>query len=119
LVLDEEITEIWNEFEMGVHFNDAVLGFEMRIGVQSRLEALNPVLTVDYIADNFHREPSAYGKDWTPEMLESATNIGAADACYFGIFPGSKCESNGRVYRINAPWYGARFPTEIYTRGCH
>jgi len=78
----------------------------LKPAVQARLEALNPNLTVKYVAANLYREPTAYGKAWTPNEVAQASEL-TADHCYFAIFPSGMCEPDavGKVYRVAPSWF--------------
>ena len=42
---------------------------------------------------------------WTEDRVAAMTKDGDADACYYGIFAGEICNSDGGVYKISENWY--------------
>jgi hypothetical protein len=42
---------------------------------------------------------------WDLTKLTSVTVQGDANECYYAIFDGKQCESNGAVYLIEPDWY--------------
>ena len=124
LVNGKEVTTTWNAQDRGTHLKDkrrhrlrseraAHSGqlteewtkLSVKASVQEQLQTLNPRLTSDFIASNLAREPSAYGIVWSKDMLQTQTDLGVPDRCFYAIYAGSKCNSAGGVYRITPAWY--------------
>lgn len=124
LVNGKEVTTTWNAQDRGKHLKDkrrhrhrseraAHSGqlteewtkLTVKASVQEQLQTLNPRLTSEFIASNLAREPSAYGIVWSKDMLQTQTDLGVPDRCYYAIYAGSKCNSAGGVYRITPAWY--------------
>ena len=59
---------------------------------------------------------------WTQTDLTGATTLGAADACYYALFVGEKCTTDGGVYKIDQIWYdehsGGSFKGMGPPKGC-
>ena len=64
--------------------------------------------------------PSA--ADWTAADLAAQTDLGDATKCYYAIFDGVACKSNGGVYLIDESWYashgGGNFGAKAAPKGC-
>ena len=46
---------------------------------------------------------------WDAADLAAATELGDATKCYYAIFDGAACVSNGGVYLIDTGWYSTHF----------
>jgi hypothetical protein len=42
---------------------------------------------------------------YTQKDLTAMTELDDADACYYALFAGAKCETEGGVYKIEKEWY--------------
>jgi chitinase len=60
--------------------------------------------------------------EWTTADLAAATKLGDSTKCYYAIFDGDKCDSNGGVFLIDSDWYanhaGGPYNNKQAPKGC-
>lgn len=64
------------------------------------------------------RQASEASEDWTNDDIADVTEDQNPDKCYYGIWAGDACSSDGGVYLIDPAWYSGHFGGPFASKNC-